>query len=83
MIRAALDPSADPSPFPLLPYLFFIFPSFAAFKAKQSAGPSAPGSKEVPEGQPNCLAGLKLVFTGELSSFSREESIELAKKYGA
>jgi replication factor C subunit 1 len=50
--------------------------------AKRSAGPSAPGSKEIPVGQPNCLAGLTFVFTGELDSLSREEASDLAKRYG-
>ncbi|KDQ07752.1 hypothetical protein BOTBODRAFT_119605 [Botryobasidium botryosum FD-172 SS1] len=55
---------------------------WAAIKAAKLAGPSAPGSKAVPDGQPNCLAGLAFVFTGELSSFSREEAIDLAKRFG-
>ncbi|EJF60036.1 DNA replication factor C, large subunit [Dichomitus squalens LYAD-421 SS1] len=47
------------------------------------AGPSAPGSKQIPMAQdPNCLAGLSFVFTGELSSLSRDEAVELAKRYG-
>ena len=47
------------------------------------AGPSAPGSKEIPVPEdPNCLAGLSFVFTGELSSLSRDEAVELAKRYG-
>jgi replication factor C subunit 1 len=50
--------------------------------AKRSAGPIAPGSKEIPVGQPNCLAGLTFVFTGELESLSREEASDLAKRYG-
>lgn len=57
-------------------------PHFAAMMAKRSAGPSAPGSKEIPVGQPNCLAGLTFVFTGELTSLSREEASDLAKRYG-
>ena len=52
-------------------------------KAARSAGPAAPGSKEIPIPQdPNCLAGLSFVFTGELSSLSRDEAVELAKRYG-
>ena len=43
----------------------------------------APGSKEVPDGAPDALLGLSLVFTGELSSFSRDEAIDLAKRFGA
>ena len=53
-----------------------------AAKAARSAGPAAPGSKDIPAGEPNCLAGLTLVFTGELSSLSREEASDLAKRYG-
>ncbi|GAA6031539.1 hypothetical protein JCM8097_006509 [Rhodosporidiobolus ruineniae] len=52
------------------------------WKPKQSAGPVAPGSKEIPDGEPNCLAGLTFVFTGELESLSREQGQDLAKRYG-
>lgn len=52
-------------------------------KASRAAGPSNPGSKEIPVPKdPNCLAGLSFVFTGELSSLAREEAVELAKRYG-
>jgi replication factor C subunit 1 len=61
------------------PHLF----SYAAAAARRAAGPAAPGSKDIPDGAPNCLAGLTLVFTGELQSLSREEAQDLAKKYGA
>lgn len=50
------------------------------FKGK--TGPVAPGSKDIPMGKDNCLAGLTFVFTGELSSLSREEGQDLAKRYG-
>ncbi|KAH9887675.1 DNA replication factor C large subunit [Cubamyces lactineus] len=57
-------------------------PSWYAMKAAR-AGPSNPGSKEIPVPKdPNCLAGLSFVFTGELSSLSRDEAVELAKRYG-
>ncbi|THH06057.1 hypothetical protein EW145_g4345 [Phellinidium pouzarii] len=56
--------------------------NWAAMRAARMAGPSAPGSKSVPDGAPNCLAGLSFVFTGELSSFAREEAIDLAKRFG-
>jgi len=52
------------------------------FPGKERAGPSAPGSKEIPEGKENCLAGLTFVFTGELESLSREDAQALCKKYG-
>ncbi|TFK53303.1 DNA replication factor C, large subunit [Heliocybe sulcata] len=57
--------------------------NWAAAKAAKMAGPKAHGSKAVPE--PLCaepLAGLAFVFTGELSSFSREEAVDLAKRFG-
>ncbi|KAL5512207.1 hypothetical protein ACEPAG_3492 [Sanghuangporus baumii] len=57
-------------------------PNWVALKAARAAGPSAPGSKPIPEGESNCLAGLSFVFTGELSSLSRDEAVDLAKRYG-
>jgi replication factor C subunit 1 len=56
--------------------------SFAAIAAARAAGPKNPGGKVVPQGQPECLAGLTLVFTGELETLGRDEAIELAKRYG-
>ena len=56
--------------------------SWAAKKAARLAGPVAHGSKEVPDGVPDALLGLSFVFTGELSSFSREEATDLAKRFG-
>ncbi|EIW81766.1 DNA replication factor C, large subunit [Coniophora puteana RWD-64-598 SS2] len=57
--------------------------NWAQAKAAKLAGPSAPGSKQVPD--PQCdepLLGLTFVFTGELSSFSRDEAQDLAKRHG-
>ncbi|KAF9974935.1 hypothetical protein BGZ73_001558 [Actinomortierella ambigua] len=48
---------------------------------KNKAGPSALGSKEIPVGKPNCLAGLTFVFTGELSSIARNDAQDLVKRY--
>ena len=61
-----------------------LIPSFswAAKRAALAAGPVAHGSKEVPDGAPDALAGLSFVFTGELSSFSRDEASDLAKRFG-
>ncbi|KAI0820704.1 replication factor RFC1 C terminal domain-containing protein [Trametes gibbosa] len=57
-------------------------PNWYAMKGAR-AGPSNPGSKDIPLPEdPNCLAGLSFVFTGELTSLSRDEAIELAKRYG-
>lgn len=54
---------------------------------KQAGGgnagpPPAAGSREIPVGEENCLAGLTFVFTGLLDSISREEGQELVKRYG-
>ncbi|KAG6332752.1 hypothetical protein ID866_6335 [Astraeus odoratus] len=69
--------TVDSTPAPSKPF------NWAAAKAAKLAGPKAPGSKAVPEPKtPDCLLGLSFVFTGELSSFSRDESIDLAKRYG-
>ena len=46
------------------------------------AAPPNHGSKVVPEGEPNCLVGMAFVFTGELSSFSCDEAVDIAKRYG-
>ena len=56
--------------------------SWYALKAAKLAGPSAPGSKTIPDGQANCLAGLSFVFTGELTSLGRDEAVNLAKRFG-
>ncbi|KAE9411148.1 DNA replication factor C, large subunit [Gymnopus androsaceus JB14] len=57
-------------------------PNWAAIQAAKARGPAAPGSKTVPDGEDNCLFGLAFVFTGELSSFSREEAVDIAKRFG-
>ncbi|PMD45180.1 DNA replication factor C, large subunit [Hyaloscypha variabilis F] len=44
--------------------------------------PPAAGSKDIPVGEENCLAGLTFVFTGLLETLSREEGQELVKRYG-
>ncbi len=61
-------------------------PKFDFRKAVPGGGnagpPPAAGSKKIPEGAPNCLAGLAFVFTGLLETISREEGQELVKRYG-
>ena len=42
----------------------------------------AAGSKQVPSGADNCLAGLTFVFTGLLKYLGRDDGIELVKRYG-
>ncbi|KAK5099976.1 DNA replication factor C complex subunit Rfc1 [Lithohypha guttulata] len=46
-----------------------------------STVPVNAGTKELPEGQPDCLAGLTFVFTGVLDTLGREEGQNLVKKY--
>ena len=36
--------------------------SYYAYAAKKSSGPIAPGSKEIPEGSPNCLEVSDFVY---------------------
>ncbi|KAK2964776.1 putative Replication factor C subunit 1 [Blattamonas nauphoetae] len=48
----------------------------------RSFAPSNPGSKPLPVGKPNCLAGLSFVITGQLSVLSRTDCEQLIKSYG-
>ncbi|KAJ5604476.1 hypothetical protein N7510_009630 [Penicillium lagena] len=52
------------------------------FGAQRSRTPPASGTKEMPVGAENCLAGLSFVFTGILETLGREEGQELVKRYG-
>ncbi|XP_058825424.1 replication factor C subunit 1 [Topomyia yanbarensis] len=51
-------------------------------KFKNRAGPSNPGSKEIPKGKPNCLLGLQFVVTGVLDSLERDECAQIIKDFG-
>ncbi|KAF3911457.1 hypothetical protein ABW20_dc0105512 [Dactylellina cionopaga] len=55
--------------------------NYHAFKAK-AAPPPPVGTKDVPVGAENCLAGLTFVFTGNQQSISRDDAVELVKRYG-
>ncbi|XP_043811730.1 replication factor C subunit 1 isoform X3 [Manihot esculenta] len=44
--------------------------------------PPRKGEKEVPEGAPDCLAGLTFVISGTLDSLEREEAEDLIKRHG-
>ncbi|XP_059049083.1 replication factor C subunit 1 [Achroia grisella] len=46
------------------------------------AGPKHLGTKEIPEGPPNCLKDFAFLLTGVLDSFEREEVVEAINKYG-
>ncbi|KAJ5925079.1 hypothetical protein N7454_007718 [Penicillium verhagenii] len=52
------------------------------FGDQRSRTPPTSGSKEMPVGAENCLAGLAFVFTGVQETLGREEGQELVKKYG-
>lgn len=56
---------------------------YGNYLRKKAAGPSAPGSKPIPKGAPDCLNGLTIVFTGELTSIGRDEASDLVKSLGA
>uniref|UniRef100_A0AAG5CZT0 Replication factor C subunit 1 n=1 Tax=Anopheles atroparvus TaxID=41427 RepID=A0AAG5CZT0_ANOAO len=51
-------------------------------KFKNRQGPANPGSKEIPEGKPNCLQGLQFVITGVLESMERDECAQVIKDLG-
>lgn len=56
---------------------------FNFFKKTAAATQSPSEAPEIPEAQPNCLAGLTIVFTGVLPTLDRDALENLAKKYGA
>ncbi|KAG8855857.1 hypothetical protein FRB96_006679 [Tulasnella sp. 330] len=45
-------------------------------------GGGGAGARVIPDGKPNCLAGLAFVFTGELPGVTREEGQDAVKRYG-
>ena len=55
---------------------------FHANAGARAQPPSVAGSKELPTGAENCLAGLTFVFTGILDSLEREKGQGLVKRYG-
>ncbi|KAK6500778.1 hypothetical protein TWF506_003541 [Arthrobotrys conoides] len=55
--------------------------NYHAYKQKAPAPPPS-GAKDIPTGAENCLAGLTFVFTGNQQSISRDDAIELVKRYG-
>ncbi|KAJ7481567.1 replication factor RFC1 C terminal domain-containing protein, partial [Mycena latifolia] len=63
-------------------------PHSTAARAAKIAAPTAKFSHtrsskdEVSAGHPACLEGLAFVFTGELRTLSRDEAVDLAKRFG-
>ncbi|KAK7747045.1 DNA replication factor C complex subunit Rfc1 [Diatrype stigma] len=54
-------------------------------KAQAGGGNSGPPSNptaELPEGEEDCLSGLIFVFTGQLTTISRDDAQALCKRYG-
>ncbi|KAG9236408.1 putative replication factor C subunit 1 [Amylocarpus encephaloides] len=47
-----------------------------------AGAPPAVGSKEIPTGEENCLAGRTFVFTGLLETLSRDDGRALVNRYG-
>lgn len=70
-----------PTPPPKDPDAKFDWKQGAAGGGNAGPAPEA-GSREIPVGAENCLAGLTFVFTGQLRFLSREEGQELVKRYG-
>ncbi|KAL1901391.1 DNA replication factor C complex subunit Rfc1 [Sporothrix stenoceras] len=54
----------------------------AAAGGGNTGAPPNAGAVEMPEGEPNCLAGQTFVFTGLLKTISRDEGQALVKRYG-
>ncbi|KAI1493042.1 replication factor RFC1 C terminal domain-containing protein [Biscogniauxia mediterranea] len=54
----------------------------AAAAGGHSGPPPNPIAQDLPTGEPDCLAGLTFVFTGQLSTIAREEAQALVKRHG-
>lgn len=56
--------------------------NFFAMMRAQASGPQPTGDLEIPSAQENCLAGLTFVFTGLLPRLTRDQAVDIVKKYG-
>ncbi|KAI0025131.1 replication factor RFC1 C terminal domain-containing protein [Xylariomycetidae sp. FL0641] len=54
----------------------------AAAGGGNSGPPPNPTGQDLPTGEPDCLAGLTFVFTGQLATIAREEAQALVKRHG-
>ncbi|ODV86724.1 hypothetical protein CANARDRAFT_185793, partial [[Candida] arabinofermentans NRRL YB-2248] len=57
--------------------------NFFQLQAKKSEGAQPANDRAIPEGRPNCLNGLTIVFTGVLPSYDRAECERISSRYGA
>lgn len=57
--------------------------NYFQLKAKQGSVAAPTGVTDIPEGRPNCLNGLTIVFTGVLPNLDRSQCEQLASRYGA
>ncbi|OWB76314.1 DNA binding protein [[Candida] boidinii] len=57
--------------------------NYFQLKAKQGNVAAPTGVRDIPEGRPNCLNGLTVVFTGVLPNLDRSQCEQLASRYGA
>ncbi|KAI8388177.1 replication factor RFC1 C terminal domain-containing protein [Radiomyces spectabilis] len=46
------------------------------------AAPQALGTRPIPVGKPNCLAGYTFVLSGELETLTKEQTSDVIKRYG-
>lgn len=69
-VRAPTPPARDPNK------------KFQYGANQNHAPPPGEGTKEIPTGAENCLAGLAFVFTGVLDALSRDTGQALVKRYG-
>lgn len=67
----------DPKP---APKKLKVNTGYASYLGRE--GPKALGTKEIPEGDDDCLAGLTFVITGILESIERDDAKSLVEKYG-
>lgn len=49
---------------------------------QKRSGPAHPGSKEIPKGKPDCLAGFSFVLTGVFDSMERDEAAAVVRDFG-
>ncbi|KAI7869664.1 replication factor RFC1 C terminal domain-containing protein [Spinellus fusiger] len=56
--------------------------NFSYAKMINREKPKALGTRELPQGQPNCLEGYTFVLTGEMETIDRKTAADVIKRYG-